>query len=312
MPRFRIDVFAWIPQPEVDNPVHAFGGPGGCGPFFGGDNFTYPPAAPSAWGAKTFRAKQSFSFQADAIGGTPLITENNGVQPGFTTVLTAKRADGGTVCHRMQAKVMNSSASLKLNRATHWPLSAPEGPCYEVSLQGKVQDPVPAEVGARTGGEWGGATGGALHLGQLGHSVGANVGSALASTLTPPLEWNVTLRFQLGRKAGDAQDPHGGKVVGYTRVGPYPGAAVVPVVSPRHSFLDVADRYFGTDTSFGGKDNTLNGSVMVRCYPSYIVYCSIQEGAKTVTKPIYFSDANARPLHSIFFSKTDQLRSFTW
>jgi hypothetical protein len=116
-------------------------GPGASGPYFGGDNFVVPPANSSAWGARTFRAMQSFAFQDLRFGYGPVVTINTGVRPGTTTVLTATRAAGGTVCYLLTASVMKSGASLKWSASDNW---------YEVKMNGAAQDPVPAAVGGRT------------------------------------------------------------------------------------------------------------------------------------------------------------------
>lgn len=174
MLKFRVDVFAWIPQPEVPNPINslpggtAAWGPGACGPFFGGDNFVTPPGTPAMWAPRTFRAMQNFEFQDLSFGYGPVVTVNSGVKPGTTTVLTATRAAGGTICHSLTASVMTSTASLKWVAADNW---------YEVNLHGAAQDPVPAAVGGRA----------------LG-----SAGAALASMATPNLEWGLTIRFQSG------------------------------------------------------------------------------------------------------------------
>ena len=178
MLKFGVDVYAWIPQSEVPNPINSLPGgvarwgPGACGPYFGGDNFVVPPANPSAWASRTFRAMQSFAFQDVRFGHSPAITTNTGVIPGATTVLTATRATGGTICYSLTAKVMTSTASLKWSASDNW---------YEVNMHGAAQDPVPAAVGGRT-------LGGA--------------GAALASATTPNLEWNLTIRFQSGATLG--------------------------------------------------------------------------------------------------------------
>jgi hypothetical protein len=174
---FRVDVFAWIPMPDVPNPLFSLPGgagrwgPGACGSRFGGDNFVKPPAAASAWRG-TFRAKQSFAFSAASFGATPAVTLNTGVTPGTTTVLTNTRAAGGTICHSMTATVKTSSASVSWVGGNNW---------YEAKLKGAAQDPVPAAVAA-------GVAGGAA-------------GTA-ASALTPNLEWDLALRFQSGSSLG--------------------------------------------------------------------------------------------------------------
>ncbi|HJQ60392.1 MAG TPA: hypothetical protein VJ890_26035 [Vineibacter sp.] len=174
---FRIDVFAWIPQADVPNPLHslpggtATWGPGACGPRFGGDNFTKPPASHSAWSG-TYRARQSFAFSAASFGAVPAVTHNPGVTPGLTTVLTGTRAAGGTICHSLTATVKTSSASVSWVASDNW---------YEAKVKGAAQDPVPAAVAK----------------GVAGGTAGAAV-----SGLTPNLEWDLTLRFQSGGTLG--------------------------------------------------------------------------------------------------------------
>lgn len=174
---FRIDVYAWIPQPDVPNPLYSLPGgagtwgPGASGPRFGGDNFTVPPAKPSAW-AHTYRARQSFAFSAASFGDAPKITTNTGVMPGTTTVLTAPRSSGGTVCYSITATVKASSASVTWSAGDDW---------YEAKLKGKAQDPVPAAV--------------------AGAVVGPTAAAA-ASAATPVLAWDLVLRFQRGTSLG--------------------------------------------------------------------------------------------------------------
>lgn len=173
MLKFRLDVYSWIPQPEVPNPIHGLPGgasrwgPGACGPFFGGDDFVNPPVSSAAW-SNTYRAMQTFEFQATSFGSNPLITMNRGVKPGLTTVLTGKRGNGGTVCHSLTATVKTSTASVTWNAS---------GKFYEARLHGAAQDPVPAAV-----------------AGLLAGGKAAAVGSAL----TPNLEWELAVCFQSG------------------------------------------------------------------------------------------------------------------
>jgi hypothetical protein len=178
--QFEIDVFAWIPQPEVPNPIASLPGgtgrwgPGACGPHFGGDNFVVPAATAAGWtgsAASTFRARQNVTFRAEPWG-TLAGFRTSGVIPGTTTVLTATRAAGGRVCHSLTAKVLHSSATATFVAGSAW---------YEVKMRGKAQDPVPAAVG--------------------GHFA-AGVGESAGSTLTPALAWDLTLRLSSGSTVG--------------------------------------------------------------------------------------------------------------
>jgi hypothetical protein len=174
---FRIDVFSWIPQPDVPNPMYSLPGgvgrwgPGACGPRFGGDDFIKPAATPTGF-TGSFRAKQSFAFRAASLGAAPVTTLNTGTVPGTTTVLTATRATGGKVCHSLTATVKASSASVAWVASDNW---------YEVKMNGAAQDPVPAAVASSV--------------------ASAGVGAAV-SLATPNLEWNLVLRFQRGSTLG--------------------------------------------------------------------------------------------------------------
>jgi hypothetical protein len=174
MAAFAIDVFAWIPQPDVPNPIHSLPGgtarwgPGACGPRFGGDNLARPPWTPLAWTALTYRAKQTLGFQVPSFGSAPAVTINTGVIPGTTTVLTAPRSAGGTVCHSLRALVRHSSASVTWVASDHW---------YRVRMHGEAEDPVPSAVGSRVAG-------------------GLGAGAAIA--VTPNLGWDLDLRLQTG------------------------------------------------------------------------------------------------------------------
>ncbi len=171
---FRQDVFAWIPQPEIPNPIHTLEagskilGPGGCGPYFGGDNFVIPTSNRHAWAARTYRAMQTFEFGVRSFGDPPLVRDSTGVRPGTTTVLTGKRSEGGRICYSHVATVKASSGQVKWVPSDHW---------YEVNLHGAAQDPVPTIVGQRALGSF---------------------GATLASAATPNLEWDLTIRFQSG------------------------------------------------------------------------------------------------------------------
>jgi hypothetical protein len=174
MLQFRLDVYAWIPQPDVPNPLAAL--PGGvttwgraaCGSRFGGDDFTTPPLKPTLWGDLTYRARQSFAFRVENFGGEPTTFLDTGVVPGLTTVLTSPRAQGGTRCFALTPTVTKSASSVEFQSSDSW---------YEVLLHGAAHDPVPASA--------------------AGHKLGS-VGSKLGHLMTPDLEWEVKLRIQQG------------------------------------------------------------------------------------------------------------------
>ncbi len=168
---FQIDVFTWIPLPDVPNPLHALPGgtarfgPGACGPRFGGDSMRVPPADPALWTSSTFRARQCLSFEAASFGAPPVTMIATGCVPGLTTVLTAPRSRGGRVCHSLTAAVVTSSGSVRWSAGDRW---------YAVRLHGEARDPVPAAALRYAAGSPGGAVG---------------VG------LTPNLEWVLDLRI---------------------------------------------------------------------------------------------------------------------
>lgn len=269
MLKFRLDVLAWIPQPEVPNPINALPGgtsrwgPGACGPYFGGDDFVVPSRTPTAWGARTFRAKQTFEFISTSFGSAPIVAVNTGVLPGTTTVLTGTRAAGGTICHKLTATVKTSSASVKWVSSDFW---------YEVRLHGAAQDPVPAAVGG-------------LALG--------SVGAAAASAVTPNLEWDLTLRFQLGT------------ALPLSTRGRYAFSSALT--------LDVASSTFPGPASCGGTANLVHGLITVRRFPSYVVYITIDPGTGALTSmPLYFADASSRNFLEIGVGQTDPVRQVTW
>jgi hypothetical protein len=264
----KLDVFGWIPQGEVPNPVHSLPGgtgtwgQGACGPFFGGDGFVLPPAHPSGY-AQTYRAKQSFAFQFGTFGDPPSVTVNSGVLPGLTTVLTAQRAAAGTVCHSVTATILAQTASVAWDRKNSW---------YEVRLQGEAQDPVPT------------AAAGSLPF------VG-RPGAVVASASTPNLEWDLTFRMQQGKNIGWSTR------AGYVLCG---------------GGLDVSGRHFPRPAHFGGQSNLVHGTMMVRRFPSYVLYVTIGAGAGAVTVPLFFADASNRNFLEIVWPDTGPLRQLTW
>jgi hypothetical protein len=269
LPNFRIDIYAWIPQPDVPNPIAglpggtARWGPGACGPRFGGDNFVVPPRSHAAW-AGTYRAKQSFAFHAASFGMPPVIVFNTGVTPGLTTVLTAPRSAGGSICYSLTPTVTKSTAGVEWKASDRW---------YEVKLNGAAHDPVPASA-----------------LTNLFHSPGAG---AIGHALTPDLEWDLTIRFQLSSGL------------------PMSTRARYAVSSGLS--LDASGRTFPAPTNFGGSSNLVHGLITVRRFPSYVTYVTIGPSAGTgVTIPLYFADASGRNLAEIVVGQTDPIRQLTW
>jgi len=172
---FRADVFSWIPQADVPNPIHALPGgtvrwgAGACGPRFGGDNFVTPPASFAGWGGLTYRAMQTLAIKVSSFGSAPDLTLDTGVVPGLTTVLTAPRSSGGKVCTSLTPTVTKSYSDVSWNQSEHW---------YELRMHGSAHDPIPEQA--------------------LNHLVGG-AGLEVGSALTPDLEWNITLRVQTER-----------------------------------------------------------------------------------------------------------------
>lgn len=176
----EVDIFAWIPHPDVPNPIAALPGgigrwgPGACGPRFGGDDFIIPaitPVGPSGMITRSFRARQNVTFLA-APWGSVAGFRTSGVIPGITTVLTATRAAGGKICHRLTATVVHSAASARFDAGSAW---------YEVVMEGKAQDPIPGAVGA--------------------YAIGTRTGAA-AAAVTPALAWDLRLRLSSGSTLG--------------------------------------------------------------------------------------------------------------
>jgi hypothetical protein len=173
---FRADVFSWIPQPDVWNPIYvpsggALLGPGACGPRFGGDNFVTPPSSYAGWNGLTYRAKQTLAFKVSEFGDKDVVTiDNTRVVPGLTTVLTAPRSAGGKVCTSLTPTVTKSTADATWSDSDQW---------YELRMEGAAHDPIPAQA--------------------LKHAAGS-AGFAVGSAVTPDLEWNITLRIQMERE----------------------------------------------------------------------------------------------------------------
>jgi hypothetical protein len=169
---FRVDVFAWIPQPDVPNPIHSLPGGvarwgvGACGPRFGGDGFVRPPATYAGWNNLTYRARQTLAFKISSFGARPDPDADTGVIPGLTTVLTSPRSSGGRVCTSLTPKVTKSRSGISWVESQKW---------YEMRLQGAAHDPIPAAA-----------------IQYFAGTLGSNIGSAL----TPDLEWDLTIRVQ--------------------------------------------------------------------------------------------------------------------
>lgn len=290
MPTFRIDVYAWIPQPDVPNPINSLPGgvqrwgPGACGPCFGGDNFINPPGNWSAWSG-TYRAMQTLEFSVARLGAAPTVTINTGVVPGTTTVLTATRAGGGKICYSLTAAVKASSAGVSWSASDNW---------YEVTMHGEAQDPVPAMVGAQAGSALGAGVGNASNpaAGALGGVLGYSVGSTIGSALTPNLEWDLTMRFQRGTTI--------------------PWMTRAEYAIHLGSNLDVSTTRIPGPLNFGGSANLVHGAIKVRRYPSYVVYATVTNSGAPVTIPLYFADASSRGLSEIAIGWTDPVRQINW
>jgi hypothetical protein len=82
-------------------------------------------------------------------------------------------------------------------------------------------------------------------------------GRAAGSAVTPDLEWNLTIRFQRG--------------------------LIIPnLLRARYTFssamnLDVSTSTF-PPTQFNSSENLVHGVIMVRRFPSYVVYATLDSG----------------------------------
>ncbi len=270
--KFEIDVFAWIPMAEVPNPIYALPGgtgrwgPGACGPKFGGDNFVLPPATVAAFlgsGAYTFRARQNLTFDAKPWGKVSGM-RTGGVVPGTTTVLTATRAAGGRVCHSMTAAVLHAAASVSFDASSDW---------YQVEMQGKAQDPIPAAVGKHVAGS----------LGQAG-----------GTALTPALAWDLQLRLSSTAVLGfwTKQRYFADAPLGFDDSGSLSGTA---------------------STLGGGTAHLLHGIITVRRFPSYAVYVTLTSDAGTrSTEIVFFANSASRGLAEIAVPWDSQIRQLTF
>lgn len=269
----EIDVFAWIPHPEVFNPIASFPGgvsrwgPGACGPYFGGDDFVLPapvPLGPSGMITKTFRARQHSRFYIKSWG-TLGEFRTTGVIPGTTTVLTNTRASGGVICYSIRAAVLHSAASVVFIPSDSW---------YEVVMQGKAQDPVPAAAGGQVAG---------------------TVGSRTASALTPALAWDLKLRLSPTSTLDF-----------WTRAS---YTAEAPLSMDTSKTLPGSVNSLG-----GGTEHLIHGLVTVRRYPSYVVYVSMTTpGGSKFTQVVFFANAIDRnPIAEIGIPQDSTLRQVTF
>ena len=297
----QVDVFAWIPNPDVPNPIHslpggvATWGSGACGPRFGGDDFVTPPVSLTGWATKTFRAKQQVKFLADPWGVVSSPTLGR-VAPGLTTVLTAPRSAGGAVCHSLTPIVLGESVDVTFDAGAGW---------YEVRMRGKVMDPVPVATGASTGTRVGTAVGEAIDgafrkvgirptaLAPVMGRGGGAVGGTSAQIVTPALEWDLTLRLQSGAS-----------VANLTRARYAADAPLSLDNSPR----------LGTGHRLGSTaSNIAHGIITTRRFPSYIVYLSVTPlGGAIATQPVFFADASSRNFLEIVASQDSQIRQIVW
>jgi len=171
---FRTDVYSWIPQADIVNPIAllpggvARWGAGACGPRFGGDGFTQPASSYSGWKGKTFRATQSLAFNITSFGAKPNVSVDSGVTPGLTTVLTGPRSAGGRVCTSLTPTITKSTSDVSWSASDRW---------YEMRMHGSAHDPIPEA---------------ALKF------FAGDVGLRAGGLMTPDLEWRLVIRVQEG------------------------------------------------------------------------------------------------------------------
>jgi hypothetical protein len=164
----------------------------------------------------------------------------------------------------MTATVLRSAAIASFDASSGW---------YQITMQGKAQDPIPAAVGRHVAGPTGG-TGGSI--------------------LTPALEWDLTLRLSAGSTLGfwttqryKADAPFG-----------FDDSASCPGVS---------------GTLGGGTTHLLHGLITVRRFPSYVVYVTLTSAKGTrSTEIVFFADAASRGLAEITLPWDSQLRRITF
>jgi hypothetical protein len=66
-------------------------------------------------------------------------------------------------------------------------------------------------------------------------------------------------------------------------------------------------------TQFNSSENLVHGAIMVRRFPSYVVYATLDSGEGVpITIPIYFADASQRTLAEIVVGQHDPIRQLTW
>jgi hypothetical protein len=77
--------------------------------------------------------------------------------------------------------------------------------------------------------------------------------------------------------------------------------------------LDVSATSFPTPANYGATGNIVHGTIMVRRFPSYVVYATMDGGGGSpVTIPHYFADASVRNLLEIGVGQTDPLRQLAF
>jgi hypothetical protein len=141
-------------------------------------------------------------------------------------------------------------------------------------LQGAAHDPIPEAA--------------------LQHFAGT-LGSNIGSTLTPDLEWDLTIRIQSGCeiKSGLAKLRY----------------SVADLLN-----LDSSDK-LPAPLNLGGTSNLIHGTAYVRRFPSYVVYVTVSSDKRSlISVPVYFADASERVLGlgQIAVGQTDSLRQLTW
>jgi len=287
--RFAIDLVGWIPQPEVDNPLHQLPGavqsllPSGvCDPFFGGDNFTTPWSVPIGMSppVRTFRAKQHLDFTFPIWGDTPTVGTSK-TTPGITTCLSDTRAKGGKVTFSLTATAKKSSASVTFSKSDNW---------YEVKMSGTVLDPVPTAAATALTARIPGLS----SLPGISTAINAAV-KQITDMATPSLTWDFTLRIQQGTTIDKITE----------------ASYLLFTGAETSSTLSFAKTAVGS-----GSSNLVHGRMTFSMWPSAVIYLTYTPAGGTAeSQPILFSDGSTRPKPETAFivvPKLCKLRQIKW